>query len=76
MRSLRFNKKAKRSHRTEKEEFYQLLDDVGPNQKLADWKRFSNFDRPLGVKCTTRRAIAVVHQAILDVSSDETPDFR
>jgi hypothetical protein len=40
-----------RSHRTDKDEFYQLLsyrDDVDLNKKLAVWERFYNFDRPHG----------------------------
>jgi transposase len=38
-----------RSHKTDKDEFYQLLtytDDVDSNQKLQAWERFYNFNRP------------------------------
>ena len=40
-----------RSHRTDQEEFYQLLtytDDVDLNQKLAAWESFHNLNRPHG----------------------------
>jgi transposase InsO family protein len=50
-RSPRLNGKVERSHRTDKEEFYQLLsytDDVDLNQKLAKWEQFYNFQRPHG----------------------------
>jgi hypothetical protein len=38
-------------HRTDKEEFYQLLtyrDDVDLEKKLAAWEGFYNYDRPHG----------------------------
>jgi transposase InsO family protein len=50
-RSPRLNGKVERSHRTDQEEFYQLLtytDDVDLNEKLAEWERFYNLDRPHG----------------------------
>ena len=40
-----------RSHRTDKQEFYQLLtykDDVDLEQKLAKWENFYNYHRPHG----------------------------
>ena len=40
-----------RSHRTDPEEFYPLLDygdDVDLNKKLAEWERFYNLTRPHG----------------------------
>ncbi len=43
------NGKVERSHRTDKDEFYQLLtytDDVDLNDKLKAWEQFYNFDRP------------------------------
>jgi transposase InsO family protein len=46
-----FNGKVERSHRTDKDEFYQLLtyrDDVDLERKLAEWERFYNYDRPQG----------------------------
>ena len=45
------NGKVERSHRSDQEEFYQLLDytdDVDLKRKLADWERFYNFSRPHG----------------------------
>ena len=48
-RTPQLNGKVERSHRTDKDEFYQLLtykDDVDLEQKLAVWERFYNFDRP------------------------------
>ena len=45
------NGKVERSHRSDQEEFYQLLDytdDVDLKQKLADWEKFYNFARPHG----------------------------
>jgi transposase InsO family protein len=50
-RSPQLNGKVERSHRTDQEEFYQLLtytDDVDLNQKLAEWERFYNLERPHG----------------------------
>jgi transposase InsO family protein len=50
-RSPHLNGKVERSHRTDQEEFYQLLtytDDVDLNKKLGRWERFYNFDRPHG----------------------------
>ena len=48
-RSQQLNGKVERSHRTDQEEFYQLLtytDDVDLNKKLKNWVEFYNFDRP------------------------------
>jgi transposase InsO family protein len=45
------NGKVERSHRTDKDEFYQLLtyrDDVDLKKKLAAWEKFYNYDRPHG----------------------------
>jgi transposase InsO family protein len=50
-RSPELNGKVERSHRSDGEEFYQLLsytDDVDLNRKLAEWEHFYNFDRPHG----------------------------
>jgi len=50
-RSPQLNGKVERSHRSDGEEFYQLLtytDDVDLNKKLAEWERFYNYDRPHG----------------------------
>jgi transposase InsO family protein len=50
-RSPELNGKVERSHRTDEEEFYQLLtytDDVDLNQKLSSWESFYNYDRPHG----------------------------
>ena len=50
-RSPQLNGKVERSHRTDQEEFYQLLtytDDVDLNKKLTEWEQFYNFDRPHG----------------------------
>jgi transposase InsO family protein len=43
------NGKVERSHRTDKDEFYQLLsytDDIDLNVKLQAWEDYYNFDRP------------------------------
>lgn len=48
-RSPQLNGKVERSHRTDKDEFYQLLtytDDVDLNKKLNEWENFYNFSRP------------------------------
>ena len=48
-RSPQLNGKVERSHRTDQDEFYQLLeyvDDVDLNEKLAEWERFYNLTRP------------------------------
>ena len=50
-RSPQLNGKVERSHRTDKNEFYQLLtytDDVDLNKKLTEWENFYNFHRPHG----------------------------
>ena len=50
-RTPQLDGKVERSHRSDQEEFYQLLthtDDVDLNKKLAQWERFYNFDRPHG----------------------------
>ncbi len=50
-RSPQLNGKVERSHRTDQEEFYQLLtytDDVDLNKKLKVWEDFYNFNRPHG----------------------------
>lgn len=48
-RTPRLNGKVERSHRTDKEEFYQLLsyiNDVDLNEKLREWEAFYNYHRP------------------------------
>ncbi|NQV16644.1 IS481 family transposase [bacterium] len=48
-RTPQLNGKVERSHRTDQEEFYQMLsykDDVDLGQKLNAWENFYNFDRP------------------------------
>lgn len=50
-RTPQLNGKIERFHRSDKEEFYQLLThtgDVDLNEKLAEWERFYNYDRPHG----------------------------
>ena len=50
-RSPQLNSKVEHSHRSDQEEFYQLLsykDDVALEAKLADWERFYNLARPHG----------------------------
>ena len=50
-RSPQLNGKVERSHRSDQEEFYQLLtytDDVDLNEKLATWEAFYNLNRPHG----------------------------
>lgn len=49
--SLQLNGKVERSHRSDQEEFYQLLsykDDVDIEEKLAEWEKFYNLARPHG----------------------------
>jgi transposase InsO family protein len=49
--SPQLNGKVERSHRTDEQEFYQLLtctDDVDLGAKLAEWERFYNLSRPHG----------------------------
>ena len=48
-RSPQLNGKVERSHRTDQEEFYQLLNyknDVDLEKKLSEWEQFYNFARP------------------------------
>jgi transposase InsO family protein len=50
-RTPQLNGKVERSHRTDKQEFYQLLtytDDVDLGKKLKEWEAFYNYDRPHG----------------------------
>ena len=50
-RTPRLNGKVERSHRTDKTEFYQLLEyryDVDLEKKLEEWERFYNLQRPNG----------------------------
>ncbi len=50
-RSPQLNGKVERSHRSDQEEFYQLLNyvnDVDLNLKLIEWENFYNFSRPHG----------------------------
>ncbi len=50
-RSPQLNGKVERSHRSDQEEFYQLLnyvDDTDLNKKLDEWEMFYNFSRPHG----------------------------
>jgi len=45
------NGKVERSHRTDEQEFYQLLTyttDVDLHEKLAEWEHFYNLSRPHG----------------------------
>jgi len=47
--SPELNGKVERSHRSDQEEFYQLLtytDDVDLNKKLEEWEKFYNYYRP------------------------------
>ncbi len=49
--SPQLNGKVERSHRSDQQEFYQLLSytgDVDLNAKLAEWEKFYNFARPHG----------------------------
>lgn len=50
-RSPELNGKVERSHRSDQEEFYQLLtfkDNVDLEMKLKEWERYYNYDRPHG----------------------------
>jgi transposase InsO family protein len=50
-KSPQLNGKVERSHRTDQEEFYQLLtetDNVDLNKKLEKWEEFYNYNRPHG----------------------------
>jgi transposase InsO family protein len=50
-RSPELNGKVERSHRSDQEEFYQLLsykDDVDLDRKLKEWERYYNYARPNG----------------------------
>ena len=50
-RTPQLNGKVERSHRTDKQAFYQLLthtSDVDLDQKLAEWENFYNYHRPHG----------------------------
>ena len=56
-RSPQLNGKVERSHRSDQEEFYQLLtytNDVDLNEKLAAWEQFYNLSRPHGAQDPSR----------------------
>lgn len=47
----RLNGKVERSHGTDKEEFYQMLEyksDVDLDKKIREWENFYNYNRPHG----------------------------
>jgi transposase InsO family protein len=49
--SPQLNGKVERSHRSDQQEFYQLLTykgDVDLEERLGEWERFYNFHRPHG----------------------------
>lgn len=49
--SPQLNGKVERSHRTDEQEFYQLLtytDDVDLRARLSEWEQFYNLSRPHG----------------------------
>lgn len=56
-RTPRLNGKVERSHGTDKDEFYQMLEyknDVDLGKKLKEWENFYNFQRPhFGLKGKT-----------------------
>ena len=48
---VRLNGKVERSHRSDQEDFYQLLkykNDVDLEKRLYEWEQFYNFARPHG----------------------------
>ena len=50
-RTLFLNGEVERSHKTDQQDFYQLLKypgDIDLKEKLKTWKNFYNFDRPHG----------------------------
>ena len=50
-RTPQLNGKVERSHRTDQQEFYQLLSykgDVDLEQRLTEWEHFYNYHRPHG----------------------------
>jgi transposase InsO family protein len=50
-RTPQLNGKVERSHRTDRDEFYQRLtyrDDVDLEKKLVEWEHFYNYNRPHG----------------------------
>ena len=50
-RTPQMNGKVERSHRTDQQEFYQLLSykgDVDLEHRLAEWEHFYNYHRPHG----------------------------
>jgi transposase InsO family protein len=50
-RTPQLNGKVERSHRTDEQEFYQLLsytDDVDLERRVTEWETFYNYHRPHG----------------------------
>jgi len=62
-----------RSHRSDGQEFYQLLSykgDVDLEAKLDEWERFYNFHRPQNTLRRTQRKVIINR---LDVSQETAP---
>lgn len=70
-RSPALNGKVERSHRTDGEEFYQLLndtDDVDLNQKLAEWASFYNSGSSRSINHASCRDSTRIHsQKVLQI---------
>jgi len=67
------NGKVERSHRSDGQEFYQLLSykgDVDLEAKLDEWERFYNFRRPQDTLRRTQRKVIINR---LDVSQETAP---
>jgi transposase InsO family protein len=75
-RSPQLNGKVERSHRSDQEEFYQLLtytNDVDLNRKLADWERLYNLNPPHGAH-QGKTPYEVLRQK-LESTKDLSPDI-
>src|ERR1700751_2362830 len=69
-RSPQLNGKVERSHRSDQEEFYQLLtykDDVDLEAKLAEWERFTIHSAPRRVWLHRGDALALRCAAVVAI---------
>ena len=78
------NGKVERSHRSDEQDFYQLLSykgDIDPNAKLAEWERFYNLARPHGAHngktpyetlCEKLRLLPAVSRQIAQATHEDT----
>lgn len=74
--SPQLNGKVERSHRSDQEDFYQLLtykDDVDLEAKLGEWERFYNLSRPAAKHLTKHSGNAKQPSGVAGVIPSQSP---